>query len=63
MQNDFTSIFTDKKGYGLSEYNEEVFMKEDEIYKILSRYQKNVKDIRFMPSESEGWKLFLKNVQ
>ena len=44
MQNDFTSIFTDKKGYGLSEYNEEVCMKEDEIYKILSRYQNNVKE-------------------
>ena len=44
MQNDFTSIFTDKKGYGLSKYNEEVCMQEDEIYKILSRYQQNVEE-------------------
>ena len=27
----FTSIFTDKKGYGLSQYNEEVCIQEDEI--------------------------------
>ena len=37
MQKYFTSIFTDKKGYGLSQYNEEVSTEEDEIYKIMSR--------------------------
>ena len=38
------TIFTDKKGYGLSDNNEEVCIQEDEMCKVKSRDQKNVKE-------------------
>ena len=35
MQNYFTSFFTEKKGYGLSQYNVEVCTNEDKEQKII----------------------------
>ena len=46
MPKHFTSIFTDKKGYSLSQYNVEVCTQEDEIWNdVLSetRRRRNVK--------------------
>ena len=54
MQKYFTSIFTDKKGYGLSPYNVEIYIHKKMKYEIMGRVrlEECERNIRVMPSEA-----------
>ena len=55
MQKYFTSFFTDKKGYGLSQYNVEVCTLEDEI---ISRVRPEEYERNDSCRAKRGWILF-----
>ena len=49
----FTSVFTDKKGYGLNQYNIELCPQEDEIWKMSRvRLEESKTNTIFMLSET-----------
>ena len=63
MQKYITPIFTDKEGYGLSQYNIAVCTQQDEKWKIMSKLRPEECERRiFMPSEAR-LEIFLKKYE
>ena len=58
MQKYFTSIFTDKKGYGLSQYNVEVCTQDEIMSRV--RLEECERNIIFMLNKAR-LEIFLKN--